>query len=72
MEPVQSLARTFWTAIEPLHDVVYFAPEPLAASRELGLRGFWMSYFAGRVAPLGPLPAAPVEAMCYSFAPALV
>jgi hypothetical protein len=72
MEPVQSLARTFWTAIEPLHDVVYFAPEPLAASKELGLRGFWMGYFAGRVAPLGPLPAAPVEAMCYSFAPSLV
>ena len=72
MEENASLARTFWTAIEPIHDVAYFAPEPLAAAKDLGLRGFWMGYFAGRVAPLGALPSTPVEAMCYSFAPALV
>jgi hypothetical protein len=67
MELKPPLARTLWTAIEPLHDVTYFAPECLEAMRGLGMRGFWMGYFAGRVAPLGPLPAAPVEAMCYSF-----
>ena len=70
MEPTVTLARRFWAAIEPIHSVVYFAPEPLEAARKTGLRGFWMSYFAGRVAPLGPLPAPAVEAMTYGFAPA--
>jgi len=72
MEPTPTLARSFWTAIEPIHSVVYFAPEPIAAMKALGLRGFWMGYFAGRFAPLGALGPAPVAAMCYSFAPALV
>jgi hypothetical protein len=72
MEPTVTLARRFWAAIEPIHAIVYFAPEPLEAARKTGLRGFWMSYFAGRVAPLGPLPAPAVEAMTYGFAPAMV
>ncbi len=72
MEPTVTLARRFWTAIEPIHAVVYFAPEPLEAARRVGLRGFWMSYFASRVAPLGPLPAPAVEAMTYGFSPAIV
>ena len=62
-EPTQTLARRFWTAIEPIHAIVYFAPEPLEAARKTGLRGFWMSYFASRVAPLGPLPAPAVWAL---------
>jgi len=72
MEPTPTLARAFWTAIEPIHAVVYFAPEPAEAARKAGLRGFWMSYFAGRVAPLGPVPAEAVGAMAYGFAPAMV
>jgi len=71
MEPTPTLARSFWTAIEPIHSVVYFAPESIAAMKAVGLRGFWMGYFAGRFAPLGALGPAPVAAMCYSFAPAL-
>jgi hypothetical protein len=72
MEPTQTLARAFWNALEPIHDVAYFAPVAVTAMRDAGLRGFWMGYFAGRVAPLGALPPGPVEAMCYSFAPSLV
>lgn len=72
MEPTPTLARSFWTAVEPIHSVVYFAPEPVAAMKALGLRGFWMGYFAGRFAPLGALQPEPIAAMCYSFAPALV
>ena len=72
MEPTATLARRFWAAIEPIHAVVYFAPGPIEAARKTGLRGFWMSYFASRVAPLGPVPAAAVEAMAYGFAPAMV
>jgi hypothetical protein len=72
MEPTPTLARRFWAAIEPIHAVVYFAPEPLEAARKTGLRGFRMSYFASRVAPLGPVPAEAVGAMAYGFAPATV
>jgi hypothetical protein len=72
MEPTRTLARRFWTAIEPIHAIVYFAPEPLEAAKKAGLRGFWMSYFAGRVAPLGPVPSSAVEAMTFGFAPAMV
>jgi hypothetical protein len=72
MEPTPTLARRFWAAIEPVHAIVYFAPEPGEAARKTGLRGFWMSYFASRVAPLGPVPAEAVCAMAYGFAPAMV
>jgi len=72
MGPTPTLARRFWEAIEPIHAVVYFAPEPAVALRRIGLRGFWMGYFAGRVAPLGPVPSGPVAAMAYGFAPAMV
>ena len=72
VEPTATLARRFWEAIEPIHAVVYFAPEPAEAARKAGLRGFWMGYFAGRVAPMGAVPAKAVEAMAYGFAPAMV
>lgn len=72
VEPTATLARRFWAAIEPIHAIVYFAPEPVEAGRRIGLRGFWMSYFAGRVAPMGAVPAEAVVAMAYGFAPAMV
>lgn len=72
MGPTATLARRLWEAIEPVHAVVYFAPQPAEAARRAGLRGFWMSYFASRVAPLGPVSAAAVTAMAYGFAPAMV
>jgi hypothetical protein len=72
MEPTLTLARRLWAAVEPIHAVVYFAPEPLEAARKIGLRGFWMSYFASRVAPLGALPAPAVEAVTYGFAASIV
>lgn len=71
MEPTATPARRFWEAIEPIHALVYFAPEPAEAARKIGLRGFWMSYFASRVAPLGPLAAKAVAAVAYGFAPAM-
>lgn len=66
------LARSLWETIEPVHAIVYFAPGPAEAARRVGLRGFWMNYFASRVAPLGPVPAAAVTAMAYGFAPDMV
>ena len=65
-------ARSMWTLFEPIHAVIYFAPESRAAFEEAGLRGFWRGYFAGRAAPLGPAGAAVVTASFFNFAPAFV
>jgi hypothetical protein len=72
MRPDPSLARRLWQAVEPIHDMAYFADESTDALRDLGLRGFWMSYFAGRFAPLGAVGAEPVTAMAFGFAPHMV
>jgi hypothetical protein len=65
-------ARRLWVALETLHDVTYFADAVRPAGIELGLKGFWMTYFAWRAAPLGPVPAAPVVAMFAGFHPGAV
>ncbi|WP_125079082.1 SCO6745 family protein [Mycobacterium sp. P7213] len=62
-----SSARDAWRLLEPLHAVVYFSPEPLAALDAAGYRGFWMGYFAGRAAPLGAVGAEVVHAAFYNF-----
>jgi hypothetical protein len=71
-ERTEHRARRLWRALEPVHAVVYFAPEPQAACTELGTRGYWMSYFALRAAPLGPASPELVTALFYNFAPGLV
>jgi hypothetical protein len=38
-------ARGLWQVVEPIHAIVYFAPEPAEASAALGLKGWWMGYF---------------------------
>jgi len=67
-----SAERSLWTAVEPLHAVAYFVPSAAAVLKDIGLKGYWMGYFAGRFAPLGPVPPGPVTAMAYSFPPATV
>ena len=46
-------ARRLFDRFEPVHAVTYFAPEARGAFVDAGFRGFWMSYFAARSAPLG-------------------
>jgi hypothetical protein len=65
-------ARRAWQALEPLHDVVYFAPAVRDAGVALGLKGFWDTYFAFRAAPLGPTDAGTVVATFANFAPGMV
>ncbi len=65
-------ARTLWTTLETVHDVVYFAPEVREAGKGLGLRGFWMTYFAFRAAPLGPVGPSVVGATFAGFAPEMI
>jgi hypothetical protein len=67
-----SLARDAWRRLEPIHAVVYFAPEAMRAMTDAGYKGFWMGYFAGRAAPLGPVGPDVVGALFYNFAPARV
>ncbi|MEV1328237.1 hypothetical protein AB0J20_01515 [Micromonospora costi] len=61
-----------WTHYEPVHAVTYFHPRARAAYEAAGLRGYWRGYFAGRVAPLGAVDAAPVTAAFFNFAPPMV
>jgi hypothetical protein len=65
-------ARRLWLAFEPIHALVYFAAEPADAFTALGLKGFWMGYFASRSAPMGPVPPSVVTATFHGFAPWMV
>ncbi|MER6378483.1 hypothetical protein [Streptomyces sp. NPDC001250] len=65
-------ARALWERYEPVHDLVYFAPEVRRAAATLGMRGYWMGYFALRAAPLGAVPASVVTSSFYVFHPARV
>ena len=67
-----SVARRMWRPHELVHDVVYFSQEPRAAADAIGMRGYWMGYFAFRVAPLGPVGPAPVIAAFHGFPPSVV
>ncbi|WP_042379749.1 SCO6745 family protein [Streptacidiphilus melanogenes] len=64
-----TLARALWLRTEPLHAVVYFDPECRGLGRAMGLKGFWMGYFAMRVGPLGPVGAAIAGSVLGAFAP---
>ncbi|MEU1008725.1 hypothetical protein [Streptomyces sp. NPDC005890] len=66
------MARALWERYEPVHQLVYFAPEAHRAADGLGLRGFWMGYFALRAAPLGAAPPSVVTSCFYVFHPARV
>src|SRR5262245_8182989 len=68
----ESRERAMWAVFEPIHVVTYFSAQARDALTAAGLRGFWRGYFAGRAAPLGPVPAAPVLASFFSFAPSMV
>lgn len=62
-------ARALWELAEPVHAVTYFAAEVGEALVDAGLRGFWMSYFAARLAPLGPVSPEVATAVVYNFHP---
>jgi len=64
-----ALARRFWVAVESLNAVTYFHPAARDAIERAGAKGFWMGYFACRLAPLGPVGPEVAIAACYGFAP---
>jgi hypothetical protein len=63
------VARQLWSLFEPVHAVTYFAPQARAAADAAGYRGFWMGYYAQRVAPLGPVGPEVATAAFYGFSP---
>jgi hypothetical protein len=67
-----SLSRQAWTVFEPIHAIVYFAPEARESFAAAGLRGGWMGYFASRSAPMGAVSADVVTAVFHNFQPEMV
>jgi len=70
----RALPRRAWHHLEPLHSVLYFAPEAFAEAAALGydVEDRWPSYFAWRAAPLGAASAELTAATFYNFSPAAV
>ncbi|MCF3175987.1 hypothetical protein IPZ61_22050 [Streptomyces sioyaensis] len=65
-------ARSLWLLTEPLHAVCYFDDDCRDMGKDLGLKGFWMGYFAARTAPMGALEPAAATAVLGVFAPGMV
>lgn len=59
-------------ALDPLHSMIYFAPEADEEYQRIGLRRGRMGYFASRSAPMGPVGAGVVVATFYNFNPGLI
>ncbi|MBZ6256922.1 hypothetical protein KVH22_15415 [Streptomyces olivaceus] len=66
--------RQMWHLLEPLHAVLYFAPQVFEEVESLGYDTGerWPSYFALRAAPLGAPGTRQVASAFYSFSPRLV
>ncbi|MEU8990076.1 hypothetical protein AB0C98_27200 [Streptomyces sp. NPDC048558] len=66
--------RQLWHLLEPLHAVLYYAPEVLEGAVSLGYDAAdrWPSYFPFRAAPLGAVGAERVTSAFYSFSPRMV
>ena len=64
--------RELWQATEAVHAVAYFAPEVADAVADLGVKGWWRGYFAGRAAPMGVTDPSVVTAVFANFAPSMV
>ncbi|MFI2783337.1 SCO6745 family protein [Streptomyces sp. ALB3] len=63
--------RQMWHLLEPLHAVIYYAPEAFEEAAALGYATDerWPSYFAWRAAPLGAVDADRVTGVFHSFSP---
>lgn len=66
---MNAMARRMFELVEPIGMIPYAADEPNEAMFALGFTDYWDTYFAGRAAPLGAVPAEVVDALFYNFAP---
>ncbi|GGJ24004.1 SCO6745 family protein [Streptomyces brasiliensis] len=69
VEPAR--VRQLWHLLEPLHAVLYYAPEVFEEAAALGyaVEDRWPSYFPLRAAPLGAVGSERVASAFYSFNP---
>lgn len=65
-------AGQVYRALEPLHVLVYFAPEAGERLTGAGLRPGRMGYFASRSAPMGAVGPGTVAATFYNFNPEVI
>ena len=65
------VARKTWRTLEPIHGLIYFAPEAAERYAALGINAR-AGYFASRAAAMGPVPAEVVIATFFNFNPDLV
>jgi len=61
-----------WELTERFHACFYLEAEPRETAAAAGLKGFWMTYFASRAAPMGAIGADAAEAVFFYFAPSRV
>jgi hypothetical protein len=66
---MNATARRMFELVEPIGVIPYAADEPNETMFALGFTNYWDTYFAGRAAPLGIVPAEVVDALFYNFAP---
>lgn len=66
------LARKTWRTLEPVHGMIYFAPEAAERYAALGIDNQRTGYFASRSAAMGVVPAETVIATFFNFRPGLV
>jgi hypothetical protein len=64
-------ARKTWRTVEPLHGMIYFAPEANQSYSDLGIPPS-SGYFASRSAPMGAVTAEVVIATFFNFHPRVV
>jgi hypothetical protein len=64
-------ARRTWRSVEPLHGMIYFAPEASESYARLGIDEK-SGYFASRASPMGAVGADTVIATFFNFCPGLV
>ena len=65
------MARKTWRTLEPLHGMIYFAPEAAEEYAAIGITGR-TGYFASRSAAMGAVGAGVVAATFFNFNPALI
>src|SRR5947209_12607318 len=65
------VARKTWRTLEPIHGLIYFAPEAAEHYAAIGIDGR-AGYFASRAAAMGPVTAEVVIATFFNFNPGLV
>ena len=66
---MNAMARRMFELVEPIGVIPYSADDVNDAMFALGFTDYWDTYFAGRAAPLGEVPAEVVDALFYNFAP---